>query len=72
MSEPNLDKRTAGLLSNVTDPKSLVVEGGSWLFCSKSTAIYAGEIPGAHGIQNSVHIHILPTNASTHVPPSAW
>jgi hypothetical protein len=67
VSEPNLDKRTASLLGNLTDRSFLVVEGDSLACYSKSTAIYAGENPGTHEIQNSIHIHITPTNA----PPPA-
>jgi hypothetical protein len=65
--EPNLDRRTADLLSSLTDPSFSVVEGGYLRCHSKSTAIYAGENPGAHKIQNSIHIHITPTKAS---PPA--
>jgi hypothetical protein len=63
ISEPNLDKRTANLLSSLTDRKFLVVAGSSLACYSKSTAIYAGENPETHKIQNSIHIHIAPTNA---------
>jgi hypothetical protein len=65
--ESNLDKRTADLLSTLTDRRFRVVEG-DWLGCySGSTAIYAGENPRTHNIQNCIHIHISPTNA----PPPA-
>ena len=69
VSEPNLSKRTAALLSNLTDRSFLVVEGGSLTCYSKSTAIYAGENPETHSIQNSIHIHITPTNAAPPSPP---
>ena len=69
VSEPYLDKRTAGLLSNLTDPNFLVVEGGSLTCYSKSTAIYAGENPEPHKIQNSIHIHITPANAEPSATP---
>jgi hypothetical protein len=69
VSEPNLDKRTAGLLSNLTDRNFLVVEGGSLTRYSKSTAIYAGENPETHTIQNSIHIHITPINAEPSATP---
>jgi hypothetical protein len=62
VSEPNLDKRTAALLSSLTDRRFLVVEGGSLTRCSKSTAIYAGENPTTHKIQHSIH-RIRQTNA---------
>jgi hypothetical protein len=64
VSEPNLDKRTAALLSNLTDPKFCVVDRGSMTRYRISTAIYAGEYPGTHTIENSIHIHISPTNAA--------
>jgi len=67
VSEPNLDKRTAALLSSMTDRNCLVVDGQSLTRCSKSTAIYAGENPATHKIQNSIHIHITATNAA---PPT--
>ena len=67
VSEPNLDKRTAALLSSLTDRRFLVVEGGSLTHCSKSTAIYAGENPTTHKIQHSIHIHISTTSAA---PPA--
>ncbi len=66
--EPNLDKRTAELLSSLTDRNFFVVEGGSMSCYSKSTAIYAGENPLSHKIQNAIHIHISPANAA---PPAA-
>jgi hypothetical protein len=64
VSEPNLDKRTADLLSNLTDRSFSVVECGHLMRYSKSTAIYAGENPATHKIQNSIHIHITPSNAA--------
>ena len=67
VSEPSLDRRTAELLGNLTDRNFTVVERGSLISCAKSTAIYAGENPGTHKIQNSIPIHIAPTNA---VPPA--
>jgi hypothetical protein len=67
VSEPNLDKRTAALLSNLTDRNFVAVERGSLISCAKSTAIFAGESPETHKIQNSIHIHIAPTNAG--LPP---
>jgi hypothetical protein len=71
ISEPNLDKRTANLLSNLTDRHYLVVEGDSLSCCSRSTAIYAGENPVTHNIQNSIRIHITPTNAASTAPPQS-
>jgi hypothetical protein len=67
--DPNLDKRTASLLSGLTDRNYMFVEGGSMACYSKSTAIYAGENPVTNKIQNSVHIHIIPTNAAPPAPP---
>jgi hypothetical protein len=61
--EPNLDKRTAALLSSLTVRECLVVEGGSLTSCSRSTAIYAGEIPAIHKIEHSICVHITATNA---------
>ena len=69
ISEPNLDRRTAALLSNLTDPKFSVVDR-SWIQrYSMSMAIYAGESPRAHAIQNSIQIHISPTNLAPLAPP---
>jgi hypothetical protein len=68
--DPNLDTRTANLLSSLTDKKSLVVTGPSLACYSKSAAIYAGENPETYKIQNSIHIHLTPTNAEpTACPP---
>jgi hypothetical protein len=64
--EPNLDKRAADLLGNLTDRRFLFVEGNCLMGYFKSMAIYAGENPGTHKIRNSINIHIAPTN-----PPSA-
>jgi hypothetical protein len=47
----------------------LVVEGGSLTSCSNSMAIYAGEIPGIHKIQNSIYIHIPHTDAALPARP---
>jgi hypothetical protein len=69
ISEPNLDKRIANLLSSLTDRRFLVVDAGLLTRYSKSTAIYAGENPEPHMIQNSIHIHIAPTNAAPIAPP---
>jgi hypothetical protein len=67
IAEPNLDKRTANLLSSLTDRKFSVVRGLYVGDYSKFTAIYAGEDPETHKIENSIHIHIAPTNAA---PPA--
>lgn len=69
VSEPNLDKRTAALLSDLTNRNFTVVERDSLVPCAKSTAIYVGENPDTHKIQNSVHIHIAPTNAALPARP---
>jgi hypothetical protein len=71
VSEPNLDKRTVALLSNLTHRNFLVVAGSSLACYSKSTAIYAGENPQTHKIQNSIAIHITPTNAEP-TPSPRW
>jgi hypothetical protein len=67
--KPNLGKRTADLLSSLTDRNFSVVEGGSLTCFSKSTAIYAGENPVSHEIENSLNIHIPPTNAAPPATP---
>jgi hypothetical protein len=69
VSEPNLDKRTASLLSDLTDRKFLVVDGGSLRCYSRSSAIYAGDIPVTYKIQNSIHVHVSPTTLSPTVRP---
>jgi hypothetical protein len=66
---PNLDRRTADLLSSLTDRGFSVVGGGSLGRCSASTAIYAGENPGRHNIQNSINIHLTATNQAPPAPP---
>ena len=63
ISVPNLDKRTAALFGNLTNLEFRVVEGDSSTRCSYSTAIYAGEDPVTHTIQNSIHIHLTPRHA---------
>jgi hypothetical protein len=68
-SEPDLGKRTADLLCNLTDRNFLVVEGGSLACYSKSTAIYAGENPLSHKIENSIPVHISPANAAPPATP---
>jgi len=67
--EPNLDKRDADLLGNLTDQRFLVVDRGCLARYFKSIAIYAGENPGKHKIRNSINIHIAPTNAARSVRP---
>jgi hypothetical protein len=69
LSEPNLDKRTANLLSSLTDRKSSVVLGSGIGNYSRSMAIYAGENSETHKIENSFHIHIAPTNAALPARP---
>ncbi len=66
--EPNLDKRTADLLGNMTDRDFRIAEGESLTRYAMSTAIYAGENPLSHKIENAIHIHISPTTAA---PPPA-
>jgi hypothetical protein len=69
VSDPHLDKRTADLLSSLTDSEFRVVEGGSMGCHSKSTAIYAGQDPDTYKIQNAIHIHLTPTNAEPAASP---
>ena len=69
ISEPNLDRRTAGLLGDLTDKNFKVVERYSLISYAKATAIYAGENPETPKIQNSIHIHIPPTNAKPSTLP---
>jgi hypothetical protein len=68
-SEPNLDKRSAAFLSSQTDMKFSFVDRGSLNQFSRSTAIYAGENPGTHTIQNSIHIHIGPNHRAPLAAP---
>jgi len=69
ISEPHLDKRTAALLSSLTDREFLVVEGRYTGCYSKSAAIYTGEDPETPRIQNALHIHLAPTNAERSASP---
>jgi hypothetical protein len=69
VSEPNLDKRTAALLSNLTDRNFMVVERGSLISCAKSTAIFAGEDPETYKIENSIDIHLPLTSAEPTAAP---
>lgn len=67
--EPNLDKRTAALLGTLTDREFRVVEGGYMDHHPKSIAIYLGEDPETHKIQNSIHLHLAPTGAEPSPAP---
>jgi|CZKZ01.1.fsa_nt_gi hypothetical protein len=67
--EPNLDRRTASLLSGLTDRNYMVVERGSMACYSKSAAIYVGQDPESHQIVNSIRVHIPVTNAAPLAPP---
>ena len=67
ISEPNLNKRNAALLGNLTNRGFGVVAEGCAIDYSMSRAIYAGEHPGTHKIQHSIHLHIPATNAA---PPA--
>jgi hypothetical protein len=67
--EPNLDRRTASLLSGLTDRNYMVVEGGSMACYSKSAAIYVGQNPESHQIVHSIRVHIPVTNAAPLAPP---
>jgi hypothetical protein len=60
ISEPRLDRKTTALLSSLTDG-SCRFASGAYLACySKPVAIFAGEVPGTHRIQHSVHVHVPP------------
>ena len=63
ISEPNLDKRTAALLGNLTNRGFLIVEERSLLSCAHSMAIYIGEHPALERIQHSIAVNITPTSA---------
>jgi len=65
---PHLQKRTADLLSSLTDKRIYHVNGQNCGYYAKSIALYAGESPDIPKIQNAIHIHIPPTNAP---PPRA-
>jgi hypothetical protein len=65
--EPALNNRNAALLGNLTNRGSLVVTAGCAIDYSMSRAIYAGEHPVPHKIQNSIHVHIPATNVA---PPA--
>ncbi|WP_109487988.1 hypothetical protein [Occallatibacter savannae] len=56
--EPSLSRRTADLLSALTEPSSRVVAGSSFLYCSRAIAVYAGEDPETPEIWNCLHIHM--------------
>ena len=71
ISEPNLDKRSANLLSSLTDREFWFVSGNDFAWHSKSTAIYAGESPEIHTIRNSIHIHLAPNSAVPTDSPAA-
>jgi hypothetical protein len=68
VSEPSLDKRSAELLSNLTDRNFRVAVGDSLMSYARSTAIYAGENPATHQIENAIHIHIPPGIAAPPAP----
>lgn len=68
ISEANLSSRNAALLGNLTNAGFLVVAAGCATDYSMSRAIYAGEHPVPHKIENSIHFHIPPTNAA---PPAS-
>ena len=71
ISEPNLDKRTADLSSNLTDRKFLVVTGSSVACHAKSAAIYAGEDPATHKIQTHPPPHRCFEHRTTYLSPVA-
>ncbi len=63
ISEPNLDKRAAALVGNLTNQEFMIVEDGSLVSCARSRAIYIGEDPGIERIQHSICINVTPANA---------
>ena len=63
VSEPHLNRRTADLLSCLTDREFFCGYGGSVDYASRSMAVYAGEDPATHKIQNAIHLHLTLTNA---------
>jgi hypothetical protein len=67
--ESNFRRRTADLLSSLTDKDVVVVNGLYGGHYAKSIAIYAGENPDIPKIQNSIHIHMTPTNARPTLAP---
>jgi hypothetical protein len=58
ISEPNLDNRTAALLGNLTNRGFILLEQGSYLYCSGSRAIYIGEDPAVKRIQHSLCVDV--------------
>ena len=69
VSEPNLNKRTAALLGDLTDSEFLVIEGGSLTYRCNSMAVYAGEDPVTHKMRNSINIHLNPKHAEPPCDP---
>jgi len=67
ISEPNLNRRSAAMLGNLTNRGFRVVAHGCATDFSMSRAIYLGENPATHKILNSIHITISPTCAA---PPA--
>ena len=63
ISEPNLDKKTATLLSGLTDTNYLVLGAGRLRGLGGPIGIYAGEDPETHDILNSIHIHLTAAKA---------
>jgi hypothetical protein len=68
ISAPNLGKRSAALLGNLTNQGFLIIDQHSYMGCSGSRAIYLGEDPTIKRIPYSIQINITPANAE---PPSA-
>jgi hypothetical protein len=69
ISEPNLDNRTAALLGNLTNRHFMLVEQGSYLYCTGSRAIYIGEDPAIKKIQHALYIDVTtPHHADPPVP----
>lgn len=71
VSEPNLDKRTASILGDLTDRSFRVVDSNGLMMYSRSTAIYVGENSSKYHIANSIEIHI-PTSIEGSPLSPAW
>jgi hypothetical protein len=71
ISEPNLNKRTAALLGDLTYRNFFAVAGDFPIRRFRATAIYAGDIPGKYQILNALRVHLPPSNAARPAPP-AW
>jgi hypothetical protein len=69
ISEPNLDKRTAALLGDLTNRGFAIVDEGFLVGCVGSRAINIGEDPAIRRIQHAIYVNITPTDAEPLSPP---